>query len=99
MYSESVKANLVHGSSCALLGYGLRCHRAIKEIAVLLGIKDMRCKVRGPTTPLSLVRAAFQGLLSQVKLLGTRTERLHAERFFGTTFRPKLGSRLQAGSD
>lgn len=46
-------------------GYGLRCHRAIKEIAVLLGITDMRCKVRGPTTPLSLVRAAFQGLLSQ----------------------------------
>ncbi|KAM7445055.1 28S ribosomal protein S5 [Porites harrisoni] len=46
-------------------GYGLRCHRAIKEIAVLLGIKDMRCKVRGPTTPLSLIRAAFQGLLSQ----------------------------------
>ncbi|XP_015776574.1 PREDICTED: 28S ribosomal protein S5, mitochondrial-like [Acropora digitifera] len=45
--------------------YGLRCHRAIKEIAVLLGITDMRCKVRGPTTPLSLVRAAFQGLLSQ----------------------------------
>lgn len=50
----------------SLLGYGLRCHRAIKEIAVLLGITDMRCKVRGPTTPLSLVRAAFQGLLSQV---------------------------------
>ncbi|KAJ7365565.1 28S ribosomal protein S5, mitochondrial [Desmophyllum pertusum] len=46
-------------------GYGLRCHRAIKEIAMLLGIQDMRCKVQGPTTPLSLVRAAFQGLLSQ----------------------------------
>jgi len=46
-------------------GYGLRCHRAIKEIAMLLGIKDMRCKVQGPTTPLSLVRATFQGLLSQ----------------------------------
>lgn len=34
---------------------------------MLLGIKDMRCKVQGPTTPLSLVRATFQGLLSQVK--------------------------------
>jgi len=32
---------------------------------MLLGIKDMRCKVQGPTTPLSLVRATFQGLLSQ----------------------------------
>ena len=50
-----------------LLGYGLRCHRAIKEIALLLGIKDMRCKVHGPTTALSLIRATFQGLLSQVK--------------------------------
>ena len=38
---------------------------------MLLGIKDMRCKVRGPTTPLSLIRAAFQGLLSQVKQQGT----------------------------
>ncbi|KAL9954467.1 hypothetical protein ACROYT_G042008 [Oculina patagonica] len=46
-------------------GYGLRCHRLIKEIAVLLGIQDMRCKVQGPTTAVSLVRAAFQGLLSQ----------------------------------
>ena len=51
-----------------LPGYGLRCHRAIKEIAMLLGIQDMRCKVQGPTTPLSLVRAAFQGLLSQVMM-------------------------------
>ena len=31
----------------------------------------MRCKVRGPTTPLSLIQAAFQGLLSQVKQQGT----------------------------
>ncbi|XP_068683612.1 small ribosomal subunit protein uS5m-like isoform X1 [Montipora foliosa] len=46
-------------------GYGLRSHRAIREIAVLLGITDMHCRVRGPTTPLSLIRAAFQGLLSQ----------------------------------
>ena len=49
-----------------VVGYGLRCHRAIKEIAELLGIDDMRCKVIGPTTPLNLVRAVFQGLTSQV---------------------------------
>ncbi|EDO46769.1 predicted protein [Nematostella vectensis] len=46
--------------------FGLSCHRAIKEIAELLGIDDMRCKVLGPTTPLSLVQAVFQGLTSQV---------------------------------
>ncbi|XP_048586545.1 28S ribosomal protein S5, mitochondrial isoform X3 [Nematostella vectensis] len=45
--------------------FGLSCHRAIKEIAELLGIDDMRCKVLGPTTPLSLVQAVFQGLTSQ----------------------------------
>lgn len=46
-------------------GFGLRCHRAIKEIAILIGIEDMRCKVYGETNPISLVRAVFQGLLSQ----------------------------------
>ena len=46
-------------------GYGLRCHRIIRAVADVAGIEDMRCKVTGSTTPISLVRAVFQGLLSQ----------------------------------
>ena len=47
-------------------GYGLRCHRIIHAVAEVLGIQDMRCKITGPTTPISVVRGTFQGLLSQV---------------------------------
>lgn len=46
-------------------GYGLRCHRIIRAVADVLGIHDMRCKIIGSTTPISVIRAAFQGLLSQ----------------------------------
>lgn len=46
-------------------GYGLRCHRIIRAVADVLGIEDMRCKITGSTTPISVVRAVFQGLLSQ----------------------------------
>ena len=56
----------VNSICMSLPGFGLRCHRAIKEIAILIGIEDMRCKVYGETNPISLVRAVFQGLLSQV---------------------------------
>ncbi|XP_028396078.1 28S ribosomal protein S5, mitochondrial-like [Dendronephthya gigantea] len=46
-------------------GYGLRCHRIIRAVADCIGIEDMRCKITGSTTPISVVRAVFQGLLSQ----------------------------------
>ncbi|XP_046848132.1 28S ribosomal protein S5, mitochondrial-like [Xenia sp. Carnegie-2017] len=46
-------------------GYGLRCHRIIRAVSEVLGIADMRCKITGSTTPISVVRAVFQGLLSQ----------------------------------
>lgn len=70
-------------------GFGLRCHRAIKEIAMLVGIEDMRCKVYGTTNALSLVRAVFQGLLSQEthQQLADRTGLNVVE------FRPECGNR------
>lgn len=50
-----------------LEGYGLVCHRAIKEIARCIGIEDMYCKVEGPTKNIQNVTEAFiRGLLAQV---------------------------------
>lgn len=46
-------------------GHGLRCQRAVKAIAELAGIKDMRAKIVGSNNPLNIVRAAVKGLLSQ----------------------------------
>lgn len=46
-------------------GYGRRCQRIIRAIAELAGIKDLRCKVVGRTTPLTVVECAFQGFQMQ----------------------------------
>ena len=47
-------------------GHGLRCQRAIGAICELAGIKDIRAKITGPTTPINVVQATFKTLLSQV---------------------------------
>jgi len=47
-------------------GHGLRCQRAISAICELAGIKDIRAKITGPTTPINVVQATFKTLLSQV---------------------------------
>ncbi|CAD0203992.1 unnamed protein product [Chrysodeixis includens] len=46
-------------------GYGLMCHRAIKEICQAIGIKDLRAKVEGSNNLQHIVKAFFIGLLQQ----------------------------------
>ncbi|KAJ8714125.1 hypothetical protein PYW08_007745 [Mythimna loreyi] len=46
-------------------GYGLVCHRAIKEICQAIGIKDLRAKVEGSNNLQHIVKAFFIGLLQQ----------------------------------
>ncbi|CAH2245082.1 28S ribosomal protein S5, mitochondrial [Pararge aegeria] len=46
-------------------GYGLSCHRAIKEICEAIGIKDLRAKLEGSNNLQHIVKAFFIGLLQQ----------------------------------
>ncbi|XP_014288372.1 small ribosomal subunit protein uS5m [Halyomorpha halys] len=46
-------------------GYGLICHRAIKSICEMIGIKDLYAKVEGSTNLQHIVKAFFVGLLQQ----------------------------------
>lgn len=56
-----------------ILGYGLVCHRAIKTLCGLIGIKDMHAKVEGNTKNyLSIVRGFVRLLNEQVLLLPKR---------------------------
>jgi small subunit ribosomal protein S5 len=46
-------------------GYGLKCHRAIRTICEMIGIKDLYAKVEGSTNLQNVVKAFFLGLLKQ----------------------------------
>ncbi|XP_075222075.1 mitochondrial ribosomal protein S5 [Lycorma delicatula] len=46
-------------------GYGLTCHRAIRTICQILGIKDLYAKVEGPMNVQNITKAFFIGLLRQ----------------------------------
>ncbi|GJQ80194.1 mRpS5 [Trypoxylus dichotomus] len=46
-------------------GHGLICHRAIKTICNVVGIKDLYAKVEGSTNLQHIVKAFFLGLLRQ----------------------------------
>lgn len=46
-------------------GHGLVCHRAIKSICEVIGIKDLHAKVEGSTNLQHIVKAFFLGLLQQ----------------------------------
>jgi len=47
-------------------GYGLCCHRVLKTIAELMGIKDLHCKVEGNTKNANAItRAFFDALVHQ----------------------------------
>lgn len=69
-------------------GYGRRCQRIVRAICELAGIQDIRCKVVGRTTPLTVVRCAFQGLKMQ------ETHQELAERLgkHVVEFRPEQGN-------
>ncbi|GLV43460.1 mitochondrial ribosomal protein S5 [Carabus blaptoides fortunei] len=46
-------------------GYGLVCHRAIKSICEVIGIKDLHAKIEGSTNLQHIVKAFFLGVLQQ----------------------------------
>ncbi|KAL3288524.1 hypothetical protein HHI36_002965 [Cryptolaemus montrouzieri] len=46
-------------------GYGLRCHRAIKTMCEVIGIKDLFAKVEGSTNINHITKAFFLGLVNQ----------------------------------
>ncbi|KAK7598367.1 hypothetical protein V9T40_006602 [Parthenolecanium corni] len=46
-------------------GYGLVCHRVIKSLCQLIGIKDIYAKVEGGTSALCITNAFLLGLLRQ----------------------------------
>lgn len=47
-------------------GYGLKCHRAIKTICEVIGIKDLHAKIDSRSTNTqAMTKALFAGLLSQ----------------------------------
>lgn len=46
-------------------GYGLKCHRAIKTICEVVGIKDLHAKVEGSTNVNHITKAFFLGLVNQ----------------------------------
>nr|CAG4644790.1 EOG090X0689 [Leptodora kindtii] len=47
-------------------GYGLVCHRAIRTVCEVIGIKDLHAKVEGPTKNIqNITRAFIVGLLQQ----------------------------------
>lgn len=50
-------------------GYGLKCHRAIRTICEMIGIKNLYAKVEGSTNLQNVVKAFFLGLLKQVSYL------------------------------
>lgn len=46
-------------------GYGLRCHRIIKLLCQLIGIKDLYAKIEGSRNPKNITKAFLSGLLNQ----------------------------------
>ena len=46
-------------------GHGLKCHRVIKRICQLVGIKDLYAKVEGSRNPMNITKAFICGLLNQ----------------------------------
>lgn len=46
-------------------GFGLVCHRAIREVCEIIGIKDLHAKIEGTTNVQTVVKAFLIGLLRQ----------------------------------
>ena len=54
----------------AFAGYGLRCHRVIKSICQLLGIRNLHCKVEASTSNVqNVTKAFFNAVINQVSQL------------------------------
>lgn len=49
-------------------GYGLKCHRVIKTMCEIIGIKDLYVKTEGRTANIqNVTKAFFRGLMEQVR--------------------------------
>ncbi|VDP12517.1 unnamed protein product, partial [Soboliphyme baturini] len=69
-------------------GYGLRCHRAIKAICELIGIKDMYARTEGNTRNyIALTKALFTGLRDQE----THQQLAERKRLYVVEFRKETG--------
>ncbi|KAH8389410.1 hypothetical protein KR200_006490, partial [Drosophila serrata] len=55
-------------------GYGLICHRAIKTICKVIGIRDLHAKIEGSTNLQHIVKAFFIGLMRQKSFQDIATE-------------------------
>jgi small subunit ribosomal protein S5 len=66
-------------------GYGLVCHRLIKKICQLLGIKDIYVKVEGSSNGLNITKAFLSGLLNQKKY----SDIANAKDLFLVEFKPE----------
>ncbi|KAG5673299.1 hypothetical protein PVAND_003359 [Polypedilum vanderplanki] len=69
-------------------GFGLVCHRAIREICQLVGIKNLYAKVEGATGVQHIVKAFFLGLLKQKKF----EEIAESKGLHLVEFKPELGN-------
>ena len=52
------------------LGYGLRCHRVLKSLCQLAGIKDLHVKIEGSGNVRKAVYAFMEAFQEQVRLAG-----------------------------
>ncbi|KHJ40822.1 ribosomal protein S5 domain protein [Trichuris suis] len=69
-------------------GYGLRCHRAIRAICQLIGIRDLFARVEGNTKNYqAIAKAFFDGLLKQE----THQQLAERKRLLVVEFRKELG--------
>lgn len=66
-------------------GYGLVCHRIIKKLCELVGVKDVYAKVEGSTNPKNIVKAFIGGLLNQVNLISFNKK--HNRKYISLNFR------------
>lgn len=63
-------------------GYGLKCHRIIKSICEMIGIKDLYAKVEGSRNPKNIAKAFMSGLLNTKKYTDiAREKNLHVVEF------------------
>ncbi|CDW53391.1 Sel1l protein, variant, partial [Trichuris trichiura] len=69
-------------------GYGLRCHRALRAICQLVGIRDLFARVEGNTKNYqAIAKAFFDGLLKQE----THQQLAERKRLLVVEFRKELG--------
>ena len=66
-------------------GYGLVCHRLIKKICQLVGIKDIYVKVEGSRNEVNITKAFLSGLLNQKKY----ADIANAKELFLVEFKPE----------